>query len=128
MNIRDRKVKSLLGSEIMQARFMAKVEASEAGGCHEWLGTRHSNGYGQMRINGVIEYAHRLAWMLVKGAIPFGLYVLHRCDNRRCVNAEHMFLGTQADNVADRMSKGRRNGVGAQFKPWRSVPEWRKAW
>lgn len=127
-NIRDRRVASYFGSTIMLARFNAKVIVNKKTGCHEWQGCRHSNGYGQMRCDGVIEYAHRIAWRLFKGPIPRKLSVLHNCDNRRCVNVDHMFLGTQADNIADRDAKGRQRGVGKEFKPWRPVASWRRAW
>ena len=126
-NLRDRKIASVFGSKLMLARFYAKVIINEKTGCHEWQGCRHSNGYGQVRYDGVVEGAHRIAWRLVNGD-PGDLYVLHHCDNRRCVNVKHLFLGTQADNGADRKLKGRKWGVGKQFKPWRPVPEWRRPW
>ena len=59
--------------------------------------------------------AHRVAWVLYRGKIPRGKKVLHRCDNPPCCNPEHLFLGTQADNVADMVTKGRRaRNVGTQ--------------
>ena len=129
MNIKDRKVPSIFGSAVMIARFMTKVVINE-NGCHEWTGTRHSNGYGQMRIDGKAEYAHRLAWRLAGRQIPEGLQVLHDCDNRRCVAIDHLYIGTQRKNIADAKARGRMgsNGIGEGIKPWRPVPEWRRPW
>jgi len=78
-------------------------------GCHVWLGELDDIGYGIFKINGKAQKAHRVSWMENKGVIPDGLKVLHRCDIRCCINADHLFLGTQADNVADMMAKGRNS-------------------
>lgn len=79
------------------------------GFCWEWTGAKYSNGYGSFRCGTRLGIAHRVAWELVKGAIPQGLLILHRCDNPPCVNPAHLFVGTYADNTNDRNSKGRAN-------------------
>jgi hypothetical protein len=76
--------------------------------CWLWTGARHRDGYGRVWVHRREFYmAHRFAYELWVQKIPDGLQVLHRCDVRNCVRPEHLFLGTNADNVADRVAKGR---------------------
>ena len=89
----------------IDARFWSKVV--KADGCWEWTAYRDPLGYGRLNVDGVPVLAHRLAYELEHGAIPDGMCILHRCDNPPCVNPDHLWLGTQADNSLDMASKGR---------------------
>jgi hypothetical protein len=81
-------------------------------GCWEWQGSRDNNGYGRLNVDGVPMLAHRLGWSLLRGEITPEQHVLHKCDNPRCVRPEHLFLGDQVENNADKMRKKRhRYGV-----------------
>lgn len=91
-------------------RFAAKVRKAEGDACWEWTGALNGHGYGSIRGEGPnfpMLGAHRVAWELENGPIREGLYACHRCDNRKCVRAEHLFLGTAEENNADRNAKGR---------------------
>lgn len=89
-------------------KFWARLSEPTATGCREWQGCRNVHGYGQVRRQRRTWYAHRYAWTLAHGPIPAGLVILHSCDNPACCNPLHLQLGTQATNIADMTSKGRR--------------------
>ena len=77
-------------------------------GCLEWHGLVNRQGYGRMYSKGSMKLIHRLAWELANGPIPDGMCVLHHCDNPPCHDAEKcLFLGTVAENIADKIAKGR---------------------
>ena len=85
-------------------RFFGYIE-DQASDCWNWTGHIHHSGYGMYRSG----FAHRFSYAVANGPIPDGLWVLHKCDNRKCVNPSHLFLGTRQDNVDDMMAKGRGN-------------------
>jgi len=94
-------------------RFWSKVAKTD--GCWNWTASRNPLGYGTFRFRGHRVGAQRVAYELMFGSIPNGLWILHRCDNRRCVNPSHLYLGNHAQNMLDRKIRGRtpkweRNG------------------
>lgn len=89
-----------VGAEVGRVRFTES--------CWEWTGAKGSSwSHGQFRRDGKLVYAHREAWRFWYGPIPKGMQVLHRCDNPPCVRPDHLFLGTQRDNMLDCQAKGR---------------------
>ena len=79
----------------------------EKTGCWLWDRALKGFGYGHKIFEGKLQSAHRISWQIHHGPIPDGMWVLHRCDVMRCVNPDHLFLGTHQDNMDDRHRKGR---------------------
>jgi hypothetical protein len=97
--------------EISNSQLLEKLLAktSKVGGCFEWQGSKTKNGYVLTYHKGKSVHAHRLVFTLAKGPIPTGLVVMHSCDNRACINPEHLSVGSQSDNLLDAVAKGRNH-------------------
>lgn len=89
-----------------ELRFWMSVKSSRDG-CWEWQGYINQNGYGFTRIRGKGWLAHRLSWLWHYGELPQGKSVCHHCDNPKCVRPDHLFVGSQTDNMQDMAAKGR---------------------
>ena len=93
--------------DTVMSRFSSKYSVDGRTGCWNWTASVRDNGYGQMQTHKKVERAHRVSWEIHRGEIPDGMFVLHRCDNRLCVNPDHLYLGTHADNMRDITERGR---------------------
>lgn len=94
-------------ASIISDTYFAERSTKVENGCWEWSLRVSPNGYGQAKVSQKFWTAHRLSWTYHKGPIPDGMIVCHKCDNRKCINPSHLFLGTTQDNVDDKMKKGR---------------------
>ncbi len=85
-------------------RFWEKVKKQD--GCWEWQSGARGGGYGGFKIDGRAWLAHRVSWIINYGNIPEGLNILHKCNNKNCVNPNHLYVGTQKENVRDAIDAG----------------------
>lgn len=102
---------NILRSESVKARFWSKVDIRSPAQCWEWRAFRTSKGYGRMKVGGVMVLAHRISLALKIGKWPSnGEFSCHTCDNRACVNPNHLYLGNALTNAADTSSRERWQG------------------
>lgn len=103
------KVKAYTQGLPFHEKVKARAIVDEATGCWVWQGSCSINGYGRLRRGpgGTSAYCHRIMYEHANGSVPEGAVVMHTCDNRRCVNPDHLVIGTQRDNVRDMHKKGR---------------------
>ena len=107
----------------MLSRFLKKF--TKTSGCWEWNGYIRKDGYANFRVGDKKLNAHRVAYELFVGPIPDGMEIDHLCYNRKCVNPDHLFVGTQRDNMMDMDRKGRRRW-GRKKLTWEQVCEIRR--
>jgi len=92
----------------VEKRFWSKVDVKSKNECWEWVAGKRRDGYGRFTIGNKEALPHRVSYKIHNGRIPKNMLILHKCDNRACVNPNHLYAGTQQDNMDDMYRKGRR--------------------
>ena len=116
----------------IEDRFWAAITKTSE--CWLWTGTVHDQGYGTIQVRRRREnicyhiYAHRFSWELHNGPIPKGLFVCHKCDNPPCTRPDHLFLGTNIENMQDSLRKGRQSNVPGRRHIGESNPSAKLTW
>lgn len=98
-------------------KFWSKVDKGSPSSCWPWVAATRRDGYGVFKMDGKLQAAHRVAYKLHYEVDPGSLYVCHACDNKKCCNPAHLWLGTAKDNSMDMAAKGRQ---GLHKEPWRA--------
>jgi predicted XRE-type DNA-binding protein len=99
----------------LEERFFNKVNKTHS--CWEWTAGKDRYGYGSIRINNKVLRTHRVSYQLHYGDFDIALFVCHKCDNKKCVNPEHLFLGTHQDNMTDKVNKGKQPNLIGKNNP-----------
>jgi len=102
-------------SDSIKDRFWNFINSRQGGQCWIWNGAISKSGYGQFNYDGITTYAHRLSWIMHYGHIKDNLWVLHKCDVKRCINPLHLYLGTSSDNMIDRSNRNPGYGRGCRY-------------
>ena len=102
-------------NDMIRSVILDSIEIDPESGCFEWTGSTNPHGYGLIRYKGNTKLAHRIAWIVEENKKPVGDRghgdcICHHCDNPRCVNTDHLFIGSRADNMRDMYAKGRGRG------------------
>jgi hypothetical protein len=106
----------------IKERLLNKIKVNEVTDCWEWQAASNNIGYGFIRDEGKMRTAHRVSYEQHIGPIPQGKQVLHTCDNPKCINPAHLWVGTVKDNMQDKVRKGRSNSIGMLGKKHKLVP------